>query len=98
MTNEELKDWIRIYALEILVVNRYAIDSFAVSPTDPLGFVEKIRQQMIAGARMHAFSGLDPAMSDLASAELEDAVNRLMKMVSGQISEALQARQNRSSS
>jgi hypothetical protein len=53
---------------------------------------------MIAGARMHAFSGLDPAMSDLASAELEDAVNRLMEMVSGQISEALQARQNRSSS
>jgi hypothetical protein len=41
MTNEELKDWIRIYALEILVVNRYAIDSFTVSPTDPLGSLKR---------------------------------------------------------
>jgi hypothetical protein len=41
---------------------------------------------MIEGARTHGFPGLDAASSDLASAELEDAMHRLMEMVSGQIS------------
>jgi len=45
---------------------------------------------MIDGARAHGFPGLDAAMSDLASAELEDAVNRLMGMVSAQITVVLQ--------
>jgi hypothetical protein len=88
MTPEELKDWMRIYAVEILSVNQLAVSCLAHS-SDPLAMVETLRQQMVGGARTHAFPGLDPAMSDLASAELEDAMNRLMDMVRAQISEVL---------
>jgi hypothetical protein len=86
MTADEIKDWTRIYALEILAGNHFAVDCIAASPHDPLGLVAKVREQMTAGTRAHGFPGLDAASSDLASAELEDAVNRLMEMVSGQIS------------
>ena len=93
MTNDELKEWIRIYAVEILTVNHFAISCFANAPNDPLTLVAQLRQQMIEGARSFGFPGVDPAMSDLASAELEDALDRLMEMVSGQISVLLQHRQ-----
>ena len=92
MTPDEIKTWMRIYAVEILAVNQLVISCLANAPADPLGIVERIRQQMIQGARTHGFPGLDAASSDLASAELEDAMNRLMEMVSGQISAVLEAR------
>jgi hypothetical protein len=95
MTPEEIRDWIRIYAVEILTVNHFAVSCLANAPTDPLAFVERIRQQMIDGARAHAVPGLDPASSDLASAELEDAVDRLMEMVSAQIRVVLQNQQGK---
>jgi hypothetical protein len=92
MTVDELKDWMRIYAVEILTVNHFATSCLTVAPNDPLGLVARLRQQMIDGARAHGFAGLDAAMSDLASAELEDAVNRLMEMVSAQITAVLPGR------
>ena len=92
MTNEELKEWVRIYAVEILTVNHFAISCLANAPKDPLALVAALRQQMIGGVRNLGFPGVDPAMSDLASAELEDALNRLMEMVSAQISVVLDDR------
>ena len=91
MTNDELRSWTRIYAVEILAVNLCAISLLQANPQE---LAERTRQQMIEGARQHGFPGLDAAMSDLASAELEDAVDRLMQMVGGQISEVLQRRQS----
>jgi hypothetical protein len=96
MTTDEIKNWMRIYAVEILTVNQLAVSCLANAPSDPQGLLARIRQQMIDGARGHAFPGLDAAMSDLASAELEDAVDRLMEMVSGQIAVVLEARKTRS--
>jgi hypothetical protein len=65
----------------------------AVAPNDPLGFVAKdlgSNESLAPGRR--AFSGLDTASSDLASAELEDAAGRLMEMVSAQIDVVLKHR------
>jgi hypothetical protein len=90
MTPDDLKDWIRVYAAEILTVNLYATSLLRTD--DPLGLASELRQQMVQGARIRGFPGLDPAMSDLASAELEGALDRLMRMVSEQINVALQAR------
>jgi hypothetical protein len=87
---EEITNWIRIYAVEILAVNLCALSLLQTS--EPEQIASGVRQQMIDGARTHGFSGLDPAQSDLASAELEDAVGRLMEMVSAQINVVLEAR------
>jgi hypothetical protein len=95
MTTDELKDWMRIYAVEILAVNLCAMS--LLQTADPQGLAERVRKQMIEGTRRHGFAGVDPAMSDLASAELEDAANRLMEMVSEQIRVVLENRQPRTS-
>lgn len=92
MTQDELKNWMRIYAVEILTVNHFAVSCLANAPSDPQGLAARVGRQMIDGVRTLGFPGLDPAMSDLASAELEDAVDRLMEMVSAQITVVLQAR------
>ena len=87
--------WMRIYAVEILAVNQLAIACLANAPEDPLAVVERIRGQMSEGAQTQGFPGLDAASSDLASAELEDAIDRLMEMVSGQINVVLERRKTR---
>jgi hypothetical protein len=51
---------------------------------------------MIDGAKALAFSNLDPAMSDHAAGELEDAIDRLMEMVSRQIIAVLRHREGSS--
>jgi hypothetical protein len=92
MTEEELRGQMRLYAVEILAVNLLAI-SCLMTPK-PQELVAKVRQQMIDGARTHTFPGLDdPAMSDLLSAELESAADRLMEMASAQIDVVLQGRE-----
>ncbi len=96
MSPDEINNWMRIYAVEILAVNQFAASCLTNAPADPLGLVERLRQQMIEGARTHGFPGLDAASSDLASAELEDAMNRLMEMVSAQITVVLEARKTKS--
>jgi hypothetical protein len=91
MIEDELKLQMRLYAVEILSVNLLAISLLQTGT--PLELLAEIRQQMIDGAKTHVFPGLDdPAISDLFSAELEAAVDRLMEMASGQINAVLQDR------
>ena len=92
MTEDEIKNWMRIYAVEILAVNSFAVFCLKEAPDDPLALSAKAHQRMIDTVRRRGFPGVDPAMSDHASAELEDAVNRLMEMASAQIREALEGR------
>ena len=92
MTEDEIKNWMRTYAVEVLTVNLLVSTCLAVAPDDPKAVVERIRRQMIDGARSIGFPGVDPAMSDLASAELEDALDRLMEMADAQIDAVLEAR------
>jgi hypothetical protein len=75
-----------------LAVNLFAI-SCLTTRGDPAELAAKVRQQMVGGARSHTFPDLDPAMSDLFSAELEGAVDRLM--ATAQINVVLQARKKK---
>jgi hypothetical protein len=85
----------RLYALEILVVNQLAV-ACLTGGADPVAFVAKLREGMIEVIRGLAFPEVaDAAQSDLLSAELESAADRLMKMATGQILAVLEARQGR---
>jgi hypothetical protein len=95
MTEGELKAQMRLYAIELLTVNLSAMT--CLMTPKPRELIAAVRQQMIGRARELTFPGLDdPAMSDLFSAELESAVDRLVEMADEQIGRVLQARKRKS--
>jgi hypothetical protein len=95
MTENELRLQMRIYALEVLAVNLLSISCLA-SGLDPRSVLAQVKQQMLEGARRQTFPDLaDPAMSDLASAELETAVEILMEMAKQQIDVVPKAREKK---
>jgi hypothetical protein len=95
VTEDEIKTEMRLYVLEVCLANLYALTVFANAPNAPKAAFEHMKQQMLAGARGQTFSGLrDPALSDLHSAELENAVARFASMVSEQINVVLAGRKN----
>jgi len=77
----------RLYALEWYVCMLHAA-IFAQAGKDGLVILGHLRQTALEGARQKAFPGLDPAMSDLVSAELEAAVDRLLSMTAGFLAKA----------
>jgi hypothetical protein len=79
----EVKSEMRLWALETLVANAFAM-LCALDP-QPDDFVTGIRQQMIEAARKQGFPGFDPAESDVLSAEFEAALSRLLEMVATQM-------------
>jgi hypothetical protein len=84
METSEVRDQMRIYAIEILLVNVFA--SLCLMTGDPLGLVAVARARAIAVVQKLGFP-FDAAMSDLCSAELETALDRLMEMAKGQITQ-----------
>jgi hypothetical protein len=75
---EAIKAEVRLYALESLVCQLYVmIYALTGKPREAL---QNRRQTLIGKTRLHSFAGLDPTMSDYAAAELESAVDRLLKM------------------
>jgi hypothetical protein len=94
-TEHELKLQMRLYAVELLAAKMLAMSLLLQPEPDPSRRMAKIRQQMVHPAQPHTFPDLDPAMSDLLSAELEAAVDRLMEMATVQIDQALQARKKK---
>jgi len=91
MTEDEIKRETRLLALEILAVNLLATDVLLTPKSDPSALAAKIRERMIAAAGKPFPEVDDPAMSDLLSAELEAAVDRLMEMATDQINLVLEA-------
>jgi len=83
MNEAEVKFEMRLWALELLVSNAFAM-LCALDP-QPDDLFAKIRQQMMEGARKRGFPGFDPGESDILSSELEAALGRLMEMVSTQM-------------
>ena len=75
---ESIEAEMRLWALECLVSQLYAI--IYQSTGDPMGSFEKRSALLLERARTMPFPGLDAAMSDLASGELEVAVKRLLGM------------------
>jgi hypothetical protein len=95
MNEEEIRAEMRLYVLEVFATNLLAVNCLLANPQDPMAMIERLSKQMIDGARAKGFADVDPAMSDLLSAELEAAVARIMTMTQEQIGVVLKSRQPR---
>lgn len=85
MNEEEIKNEMRLYVVEVLAANLLSALCLQHAPDDPAGAMTEILGQMKRGAQKQTFSRLDPAMSDLFAAELESAVVRFAAMANEQI-------------
>jgi hypothetical protein len=90
MDEQAIKAEIRLWALECVVSQLWAT-IYQMAGGDPLAHFEKRRKALLESARRQTFPNLDPAMSDLVSAELEAAVDALL----GQQKELLERDQAR---
>jgi hypothetical protein len=88
-----IKAEIRLYVLESAVCQLWA--TLYEMTGDPAAAFEQKRAALIETARQLAFPSLDPAMSDLAAAEIEEAAERLLKMQQELVERALQRRSRR---
>jgi hypothetical protein len=91
MDETSLKNDVRLYALEVMVANLWAIN--LIGSGHPQQFLEQIRHQMMNAARNATVPSADPATSDLLAAELESALDRLLRMVDEQIGVVLRRQQ-----
>jgi hypothetical protein len=78
-TEEKIKAECRVYALGWAVSVLFASQFRQMGDAGP-AMLERARQQALEGARLQTFPNFDPAMSDLLSAELESAVDRILGM------------------
>jgi hypothetical protein len=76
MTEEAIKAEMRLFALESIVCQLWAMTFLQPPP----GSFEKTRAAWLEGAKKQTFRGADAAESDLLSAELEIALERLASM------------------
>ena len=89
--DDELRSMMRLYALEVMTANLLVL-SLLQSP-NPRETLALTRQRMIEDARRSGFTELgDPAMSEHYSAQLENAVDRLLSLVEAQLEIALRGR------
>ena len=73
----------RLLALEYLVCNLYA-HSFKQAP-DPTALAEERANTLREYLREFTVPGIDPSLSDMASAELMDAVEKLLQTIAEMI-------------
>ena len=75
---DTIKTEVRLFALESIVCQNAA----AQYMTMPRAIFDAVKQQALQSVQTNAlFPGLDPAYSDLVSAEFEAAVTRLYGMI-----------------
>lgn len=91
-SEQEIKTEVRLYAIEIFVANLLSISCLSTSA--PKAVIDQMRLQLRQGANKPLI-GLDAAMSDMISAELESAVDRLAGMASEQIDSTLKHAQGK---
>ena len=72
-----IKDKLQLFALESIVCQHLATAYQQMPP----GIFDAVRKQAIEGARKQTFAGANAAHSDLFSAELESALDRLYGMI-----------------
>jgi hypothetical protein len=77
MNEKEIKDELRLFALESIVCQHLA----TIYQTMPPDVFDHVYKMAIEGARRQTFAGADAAHSDLFSAELESAIDRLYGMI-----------------
>jgi hypothetical protein len=78
VTEEQIRLEMRVRALEGLVASMLAAQCSVPGADDPSKAFSAMSANVIANAKVLTFPGLDPAMSDLHSAELEAALTRLL--------------------
>jgi hypothetical protein len=83
MDESEVKAEMRLWALEVLVANAFAM-LCALDPS-PDDLFAKIRRQMIESSKKQTFRGFDAGESDVLSSEFEAAISRLLEMVATQM-------------
>jgi hypothetical protein len=75
---DNIKTEVRLFALESIVCQLAA----GVYRTMPRAVFDAVKQQALQSTQTQAlFPGLDPAYSDVISAEFADAVERLYSMI-----------------
>lgn len=77
MNEEAIKAEMRLFALESIVCQHVATMYQAM----PREIFDAVQKQAIEGAKRQTFAGADAAYSDLFSAELQTALERLYAMI-----------------
>lgn len=77
MDESAVKFEMRLFALESIVCQHLATFYQSQSPQ----LFEAVRKQAIEGTKRQTFAGANPEQSDLLSAELETAIDRLYSMI-----------------
>ena len=83
MDEATIKADMRLFVLESLVALLWASTHRADLGSDPVYLVADLKKRLTDRARNQTFAGVDPALSDLLSAELEAAIDRAMAMQEG---------------
>jgi hypothetical protein len=89
MEEDFIKREARLAALETIVCQHLAV-LYRMQPE----FLDVVKQQALDAARTRAFPGLDPAYSDLVSAEFEAALRELYSAIEKHVND-LQTRRPR---
>jgi hypothetical protein len=78
MTSEDsIQTEMRLFALESIVCQHFA----SLYLTMPRAIFDETQKQAIEGAKTQTFPGVDPAQSDLFSAEFQSALERLYGII-----------------
>lgn len=77
MDEQKVQNEMRLFALESIICHHLATVYLSL----PREIFPAVRRATIEGAKKRTFAGVDAAESDLLSAELETAINRLYKMI-----------------
>jgi hypothetical protein len=88
-TEDTIKNEVRLFALESIVCQNLA----TVYLSMPREIFAAVQKQALDGAKKQPFPGLDPAYSDLISAEFEAALERLYSMIQHHLDTADKRRQ-----
>jgi hypothetical protein len=77
MDEQQVQNEMRLFALESIICHHLA----TVYRSLPPEIFPVVRRQAIEGAKKQTFAGADAVTSDLLSAELETAIQRLYNMI-----------------
>jgi hypothetical protein len=77
MTEDSIQAEMRLFALESIVCQHFA----TLYLTMPRAIFDEVQKQAIEGAKEQTFPGVDAAQSDLFSAELQAALERLYGII-----------------
>lgn len=85
MNEQAIKTEARLYVLECFAASQLAMFVVEKAAADPLQAFAKVQEQLVASCRRQTFPGLNSALSDHLSGEIEIAALALAKSANEQI-------------